>query len=99
MVKPTSSHYFYSTSSGLPADLVYAPMEAATSGFSLQAEAGAYKGGLCLLQIIRYTETPVGPYDEMVLVPGEFGTLDQNGQNMRITRIYVSQRDTYDSGL
>ena len=25
-----------------------------------------------MVQIIRHTESPVGPYDELVLVPGEF---------------------------
>lgn len=92
--------FFYSASSGLPTDLAYAPLEAATSSFfSSQAEAGSYKGGLCLIQIIRYTETPVGPYDEMVLLPGEFGIPGQKGQNMRITSIYVSQKDTCYNGL
>ena len=91
--------FFYSASSGLPTDLAYAPLEAATSSFSSQAEAGSYKGGLCLVQIVRYTETPVGPYDEMVLLPGEFGTPGQKGQNLRITSIYVSQRDTCYNGL
>ena len=90
--------FFYSASAGLPADLAYAPLEAASSGFSSQAEAGTYKGGLCLLQIVRYTETPLGPYDEMVLLPGDFGTPGQKGQNMRITRIYVSQKDTCYNG-
>ena len=91
--------FFYSASSGLPTDLAYAPLEAATSSFSSQAEAGSYKGGLCSLQIIRYTDTPVGSYDEMVLVPGEFGTPGQMDQNMRITMIYVSQKDTCYNGL
>ncbi|KAL8829015.1 MAG: hypothetical protein Q9191_002257 [Dirinaria sp. TL-2023a] len=86
--------FFYSASSGLPADLAYAPLEAASSTFSSQSEAGGYKGGLCMLQIIRYTETPVGPYDEMALLPGDFSMPHAKEANMRITRIYVSQKDT-----
>lgn len=51
-----------------------------------------------MLQLIRYSETPVGPYDEMVLLPGDFGVPGGKGQNMRITRIYVSQKDTCYNG-
>ena len=90
--------FFYSASSGLPVDLAYAPLEAAAASFSSRAEAGAYKGGLHMLQIVRYTETPVGPYDEMALLPGDFGVPGVKGQNMRITRIYVSQKDTCYNG-
>lgn len=82
----------------LPADLAYAPLEAASSTFSSQSEAGGYKGGLCMLQIIRYIETPVGPYDEMALLPGDFAMPYAKESNMRITRIYVSQKDTCYNG-
>jgi len=51
-----------------------------------------------MLQIIRYTETPVGPYDEMALMPGDFVTPKKTKQSMRITRIYVSQIDTCYNG-
>lgn len=53
-----------------------------------------------MIQIIRYTESPVGPYDELILSPGfhEY-TVEENGKrikkkNARITRIYVSQKYT-----
>ena len=90
--------FFYSASSGLPVDLAYARLEAASPLFISKSGAGAYKGGLCMLQIIRYTETPVGPYDEMALLPGDFATPETKEQNMRITRIYVSQKDTCYNG-
>ena len=90
--------FFYSASSGLQADQAYAPLEAASPTFSSESAAGAYRGGLCMLQIIRYTETPVGPYDEMALLPGDFAMPKANQSNMRITRIYVSQKDTCYNG-
>lgn len=90
--------YFHSASKGLPVDIAYAPLEAASPAFSSESQAGVYKGGLCFLQIIRYTETPVGPYDEMALLPGDFATPKSQGQSMRITRIYVSQNDTCYNG-
>lgn len=49
--------------------------------------------GLGMMQIIRYTESPVGPYDEMVIVPGKFER-EREQSNMRVTRIYVSQEGT-----
>lgn len=51
-----------------------------------------------MLQIIRYTQTPVGPYDEMALLPGDFAMPRAKESNMRITRIYVSQKDTCYNG-
>ena len=62
-----------------------------------------------MVQIVRYTETPVGPYDELVIMPGDFevpvlsggggGGQGEGGKkkvkkNTRITGIWVSQKDT-----
>jgi len=80
--------------------LLYSPLEAASS-FS----DGKLIGGLASVQIIRYTESPVGPYDEFILVPGKFQyeveVKDKDGnirketrENLRVTRIYVSQAAT-----
>ncbi|KAK0122533.1 hypothetical protein ONS96_009575 [Cadophora gregata f. sp. sojae] len=80
--------------------LLYSPLEASSS-FS----DGKLIGGLASVQIIRYTESPVGPYDEFILVPGKFeyeaDSKDKDGnlkkemkQNLRVTRIYVSQEAT-----
>ncbi|KAG4436734.1 hypothetical protein IFR05_007788 [Cadophora sp. M221] len=77
--------------------LLYSPLEASSS-FS----SGKLVGGLASVQIIRYTESPVGPYDELVLVPGKFeyevDAKDKDGnvkrevkKNLRVTKIYVSQ--------
>jgi hypothetical protein len=78
---------------------IYSPLEAQSSFAS-----GKFAGGIGMVQIIRYTDTPVGPYDEMLLAPGSFryrtggssgsaqSTKEQ--KNARVTRIYVSHKQT-----
>ncbi|PPJ56347.1 hypothetical protein CBER1_00723 [Cercospora berteroae] len=61
-----------------------------------EAIAGEYTGRLGMLQVLRYTETPVGPYDELLIIPGFFG-FEENGKRQemtRVSRIYVSQKYT-----
>lgn len=94
-ISPSSAEALQSQKS-----LLYSPLEAASS-FS----DGKMTGGLASVQIIRYTESPVGPYDEFILVPGKFEyeveVKDKEGnpkkekrKNLRVTRIYVSQAAT-----
>lgn len=94
--------FYYCTSSELknvPTSLLYSPLEAESS-----FATGKAVGGLCSIQVIRYTESPVGPYDEMLLVPGSFGYEKKDGKtivrkkNLRVTRIYVSQKHTCFNG-
>ncbi|KAK4200041.1 hypothetical protein QBC40DRAFT_226474 [Triangularia verruculosa] len=90
------------TAANLP-EKAYHPLEH-QSPFSSPQESGKALGGLSMVQIIRYHETPVGPYDELILCPGTFeyplpDSQDQpaakkTGKAMRITRIYVSQKYT-----
>jgi hypothetical protein len=56
--------------------------------------------GLGMIQFVRYSSTPVGPYDEMVVIPGYFASSPSNREkpHLRVTRAYVSQRDTCLSG-
>ncbi|KAH7311295.1 hypothetical protein B0I35DRAFT_356947 [Stachybotrys elegans] len=70
----------------------YSPLE---RGSAVQTE-GEFLGGIGMVQIIRYTESPVGPYDELLLLPGFFKYDGPTGErtNVRITRIYVSQKYT-----
>lgn len=79
---------------------LYAPLELNSSFAS-----GKLVGGLGMVQVIRYTESPVGPYDEIVVVPGAFEreevVVGKNGEkkkvkkrNLKCTRIYVSQEKT-----
>jgi hypothetical protein len=78
---------------------LYSPLEA-RSAFATDKLVG----GLAMVQVIRYTESPVGPYDEFLMTPGAFEysvEVQKNGKaevvkkkNTRVTRIYVSQKDT-----
>lgn len=85
--------FWRSASQGLPSE-VYDPLEASSMFKSTEEN---YLGGLCLVQIIRYTYTPVGAYDELAILPGFFG---KNGKNKhaQVSRIYVSQMDTCYNG-
>lgn len=79
-------------------DMAYSPLE----GSSDFPTAGGSKprGGMSMIQLISYSDTPVGPYDELILAPGfhEY-EVEENGKrvkkrNARVTRIYVSQKYT-----
>ena len=81
------------------AGLTYSPLEA-NSAFA-SAEAGKHLGGMSLIQIIRYSESPAGPYDELILSTGsfEYAVEEADGKrvkkrHLRITRIYVSHKST-----
>lgn len=58
-----------------------------------------------MIQIIRYRESPVGPYDELAILPGtfEWSREGPDGQrttsrNLKISRMYVSQKHTCYNG-
>jgi hypothetical protein len=70
-----------------------------------ESMSGEFLGGLGLIQIIRYKDSPVGPYDELLISPGfwKYDHTDKDGnveerKNIRITRIYVSQKYTAYNG-
>ena len=72
---------------------IYSPLEAQ----SLSPQVNDYKGGWAYIQIIRYTSTPVGPYDELMILPGDFfvpGGKHEGKSKLRVSRIYVSQKET-----
>ncbi|KAI0125627.1 hypothetical protein BJ170DRAFT_440463 [Xylariales sp. AK1849] len=77
----------------------YSPLEN-DSSFADPHASGQHHGGFSQFQIIRYTESPVGPYDELIICPGFFDYKIEEGgriktkKNARITRIYVSQKYT-----
>ncbi|UJR22931.1 hypothetical protein I4U23_025958 [Adineta vaga] len=55
-----------------------------------------FRGGFGGIILVRYTNSPVGPYDELILVPGcyQFGDRTYN----RISQIYVSSLDSVING-
>ena len=74
----------------------YAPLEKGST-----ATQGTYLGVAGAVLIVRYTDTPVGPYDELTFIPGAFGYNKkyENGLTLpavgiRGTRFYVSQKYT-----
>ncbi|KAF8747336.1 hypothetical protein RHS02_00272, partial [Rhizoctonia solani] len=58
----------------------------------LQDFQATYEGGPGAIQLIRYHESPVGPYDELIYVPGQmsYKSGDSSVSGRSITRIYVS---------
>ncbi|KAK3935832.1 hypothetical protein QBC46DRAFT_396587 [Diplogelasinospora grovesii] len=91
------------TAANLPTK-AYHPLEAASTFAS--PDYGTPVGGLSMIQILRYTESPVGPYDELLIVPGTFvypfgndadGTKGTK-KGLKLTRIYVSQKHTCYNG-
>ncbi|PSR80234.1 hypothetical protein BD289DRAFT_414644 [Coniella lustricola] len=99
---PSSS----STALALP-PVAYSPLEAAS--FFASPEAGDFVGGLGSIMVVRYLDTPVGPYDELVIIPGSFvydnrsdAGWQQTGKkkkcNLRLSRAYVSQEHTCYNG-
>jgi len=93
--------WYHSGSRPLPKELAYDRVEANAASFSSENEAGRYRGGLCFAQILRYSETPVGPYDELLIIPGTFdgaGPFKEVKKNLRITGIWVSSRETCMNG-
>ncbi|KAK1953507.1 hypothetical protein LY78DRAFT_708321 [Colletotrichum sublineola] len=51
-----------------PPTSTYSPPEANSS--FIRPQGSRPLGGISMIQIIRYTENPVGPYDELILCPG-----------------------------
>lgn len=83
----------------LPAK-AYSPLERNST-----ANKGNFAGLLGAILIIRYSDTPVGPYDEFVMIPGFFEYLREYStgnttlrRNIRGTRFYVSQKYTAYNG-
>ena len=84
---------------------VYAPLEASLWS-ELESGLGENVHGPAMLQVNRFSQTPVGAYDEMLVIPGFFSTPQANAgkgkdggkgegkSHMRVTRAYVSGKAT-----
>ncbi|KAJ7634945.1 hypothetical protein FB45DRAFT_478174 [Roridomyces roridus] len=55
------------------------------------ASGGEFIGGLGLIQVVSYSDSPVGPYDELIYVPGRW-KYPNGSKGFRITQIYVSSK-------
>ncbi|KAF2139914.1 uncharacterized protein K452DRAFT_58059 [Aplosporella prunicola CBS 121167] len=77
---------------------LYDPLEASDPAFTSPERAGKFKGGLGMIQVVRYSETPVGAYDELLIIPGTYVLPGKHKSGKRITRIYVSQPNTCYNG-
>ncbi|KAK7462956.1 hypothetical protein VKT23_007537 [Stygiomarasmius scandens] len=58
---------------------------------------GEFIGGIGMVMLVQYTESPVGPYDELIYVPGRWKYPD-GSVCARITRIYVSSNASTENG-
>ncbi|OJD18433.1 hypothetical protein AJ78_01552 [Emergomyces pasteurianus Ep9510] len=68
------------------------------SSFADPATSGQFKGRACTVMIVRYLESPVGPYDEILWIPAWFEVPGKMTSNPRITRIYVSSKECIYNG-
>lgn len=57
-----------------------------------------WKGGLTNAVFVRYEESPVGPYDELMISPDGFANPYEKATTGRITNIYVSSRESVWNG-
>ena len=78
---------------GLPAGS-YNPLETVhPSGLAPVNGAPQWKGGLSYVVIVRYEDSPVGPYDELIAVTDGFANpFEKRATSGRITNIYVDSR-------
>lgn len=87
----------YAKGTDYPGLSFFNPLEGAST-FADESVTGKFKGGLTSILVVRYTESPVGPYDEIIWVPGEFEVPLAGKKANRITRIYVSSRESVYNG-
>lgn len=71
----------------------YNPLETVhPSALALVNGAPQWKGGLSYFALIRYEDTPVGPYDELIAVSDGWVNPYEKSTSARITNIYVDSR-------
>lgn len=87
----------YARGGTYPPPVAFNTLEGASS-YADPETSGAFKGGLMFVMIVRYTSSPVGPYDELMYVPGQFAVPPNKSAANRITRIYVSTKESVYNG-
>lgn len=68
----------------------------AQQGFVPPALEGRFAGGFGAVMLVNYQESPVGPYRELLFIPGKFRT--PQGRRYSITRIFVDSEASTLSG-
>ncbi|KAJ3479950.1 hypothetical protein NLI96_g8694 [Meripilus lineatus] len=91
------SGYSSPASGEYPHDSAFNDLERSSS-YADPNISGQFRGGLNSIMIIRYSDTPVGPYDEIIWIPGKFSSPPNNSEALRVTRIYVSSKDSVYNG-
>lgn len=60
------------------------------SALALVDGSPQWKGGPAVVILVRYEDSPVGPYDELIIAFKGFANPYQKGTSGRVTNIYVS---------
>lgn len=55
---------------------------------------GKFKGGLGYIMLVNYASSPVGPYHELLIIPGKF----RKTKKQSITKIYVDSKASAQNG-
>ncbi|SCV74319.1 BQ2448_6751 [Microbotryum intermedium] len=64
-------------------------------------QSSNFYGGVGAILVVRYTTSDVGPYDELMIIPGNFKNEHKDGTtsfDLAITRIYVSTKESVYNG-
>ncbi len=69
---------------------------ASKANFMPVEQSGEFQGGLGTLMLVDYESSDVGPYRELLLIPGKFSWLKY--RNYAISRIWVSSESSVVSG-
>jgi hypothetical protein len=64
------------------------------NGFLNENQKGNFKGGLGFVMLVNYSESPVGPYKELLFIPGKF----KSNNLQSITRIFVDSELSTENG-
>ncbi|MFP4365349.1 MAG: hypothetical protein ACLFR1_15915 [Spirochaetia bacterium] len=59
--------------------------------------ANAFTGGMGSIMFAEYTKSPVGPYREILFIPGKFSL--EKLRRYAITKIYVSTEESKENGI
>jgi hypothetical protein len=64
------------------------------NGFLSEDQKSNFRGGLGFVMMVNYKSSPVGPYHELLFIPGKFGSKNRYS----ITKIYVDTNTSKDNG-